>query len=507
MTTSQSSIGAPGPAAIPLRPIANAGRLLGAGLADLRRIALDVAAAGIRAADPAAAVERLVDVRGGTLLVGDLQFSLGDARSVIVLGAGKASVSIASAIEAKLGDHVSGGLVIRRRGEVEKLRRIDVADADHPVPSEASLEAGRRLMDAAAQVRPGDLVITAFTGGSSALACAPPDGVPFSAKQRLHRLLLASGAPITEVNTVRKHVSALKGGRLAAAMSGATVLNLTLSDVAGDAPELLCDPVVQDTSDAEAAVRVLRRYGIWREVGPEIRGCLTSPAAASPVLNGQVAITTVVLLNGRHVATQMAARARALGWEPVILGSTFEGEAGQLGGLLGSFARESALHGHPFRPGSVLVGAGGESTVTLRGQESPAAGHGGPNQQLAMTFARAIDAGGESAGSEAVTSRVTAGGEAAAADGGRPAVAGVFIDSDGSDGGTDAAGGCVDATTALRARLAGIDLDAAIACYDSYPVLRQLGDLVVTGSTGTNVSDLWTIVIGPPGTAGTGGTP
>jgi glycerate-2-kinase len=176
----------------------------------------------------------------------------------------------------------------------------------------------------------------------------------------------------------------------------------------------------------------------------------------------------------------MAARVRALGWEPVVLGSTFEGEAEQTGGLLGSFARESALYGHPFRPGSVLIGAGGESTVRLHRAGTRSAGVGGPNQELALSFARAIARGPS-------------------------AVAGVFIDSDGSDGGTDAAGGCVDSTTAPAAETGGVDLDEAVLAHDSRAALRQLGDLVITGPTGTNVSDLWAIAIGsgpPPGSGG-----
>jgi glycerate 2-kinase len=457
-----------------LLPIRNGGQLLGHGLTGLRRLTLDVVASGIRTADPAAAVDRLVHVQGNTLAADGHHFDLSRVRSVVVLGAGKASVPIAAALEAKLGDRLAGGVVVRRRGPGpagEALRRVEVVEADHPVPSMASLAAGRRLMAAAAAVRPGDLVITAFTGGSSALACVPPAGVSFAAKQRLHQLLLDSGAPIAEVNAVRKHTSALKGGRLATAMNGATLLNLTLSDVAGASADLLCDPVVQDTTDTPAAIAVLKHYHLWQDAGAEIRRHLSSPLARSPVLDGRADITTVVLMTGHDVVAGMAARVRALGWEPVVLGSTFEGEAEHVGGLLGAFVRESSRHGHPFRPGSVLVGAGGESTVTLHHTGAAPAGLGGPNQELALSFARVIAR--------------------------EPAeVAGVFVDSDGSDGGTDAAGACVDSATAAAADTCGVDLRAAVLGHDSHPALRRLGDLVITGPTGTNVSDLWAIAIG-----------
>jgi glycerate 2-kinase len=462
-----------------LLPIRNGGPLLDHGLQDLRRLALDVVAAGIRAASPAAAVDRFVHVHGGALTANGHHFDLSRLRSVLLLGAGKASVPIATAMEAKLGDRLAGGLVVCRRDAAgpagEAVRRVEIVEADHPVPTLASLAAGRRLMLAAEAARPTDLVITAFTGGSSALACLPPDGVSFAAKRRLHQLLLDSGAPIAEVNAVRKHVSALKGGRLAAAMNGATLLNLTLSDVPDDSADLLCDPVVQDTSDTAAAVAVLKRYHLWQDADAEVRRHLSSALADSPVLDGRAIITTVLLMSGRDVAAAMAARVRALGWEPVVLGSTFEGEAEQTGGLLGAFARESSLYGHPFRPGSVLIGAGGESTVRLQRDGTRSAGIGGPNQELALSFARAIARGPS-------------------------AVAGVFVDSDGSDGGTDAAGGCVDSSTAPTAATGGVDLDEAVLGHDSGSALRQLGDLVITGPTGTNVSDLWAIAIGaaPP---------
>jgi len=469
----QADVRRPGGAA-DLLPISNARQLLDHGLPGLRRLVLDVVASGIRAASPAAAVDRLVELRGSVLHAGGHRFDLDAMRSVVVIGAGKASLSIARALDAKLGDRISGGLVVCRRGASGVLRHVEVLEADHPIPSRASLAAGQRLIEAASAVRPGDLVITAFTGGSSALACAPAEGVSFEAKQNLHGLLLASGAPIAEVNAVRKHVSALKGGRLAAQMQGATLLNLTMSDVPSGLPDLMCDPVVQDTSDVADAIAILKQYGLWDDVGPEVWRHLESPLARSPILNGHAAVTTVVLMSGADVVAKMAARAGALGCEPVVLGSTFEGEAVHLGGLLGSLARESSAGGGAFRPGSLLVGAGGESTVTMPRHSAPAR-LGGPNQELALGFARAIGRG-------------------------RAAVAGVFVDSDGSDGGTDAAGACADSLSATRATECELDLRAAMLEHDSYRSLQLLGDLVITGPTGTNVADLWAIAIGaaPP---------
>ena len=451
--------------------IGNARQLLDHGLTELRRVVLDVAAAGLRAADPGLATSRLVSLDGGRLRAGGREFDLDHARSVVLLGAGKASLGIAAALERLLGDRIDGGLIVTRRPARRSLSRVDVVEADHPVPSAASLDAARRLAALAAGLGPGDLLITAFTGGSSALACLPPDGVPFAAKQHLHELLLASGASVTEINTVRKHVSAIKGGRLAERAAGAAILNLTVSDVVADPPDLLCDPTVQDTSHAAAAVAVLRRHGLWPEVRAEIRDHLGGGQAESPALAGRD-ITTVVLIGGGGVVRQMAERADALGWRPAVLGSHIEGEAATLGGFLGTLAAESSARGRPFTPGTILLAAGGEATVTVR---RPAASPGGPNQEMALAFARAAARG-------------------------PAAVAGAFLDSDGSDGGTDAAGGCVDSTTAPRAEQIAGPLDDAIAGHESTAALSRLGDLIRTGPTGTNVSDLWVIAIGGGGT-------
>jgi glycerate 2-kinase len=452
-----------------LAPIGNADALLDHGAMALRQVVLDVVATGLRAADPGHAVDRLVEVDGQFLRVGGRSFDLDAASSVVVLGAGKASLPIAAALERKLGDRLTRGLIVRRAGAPGSLRRIEILDADHPIPSAASLAAGNRLVECAATCGPNDLLITAFTGGSSALACLPPDGVSFEAKQAMHSLLLDSGASIAEVNAVRKHVSQLKGGRLATRAGGAQILNLTLSDVVGDAVDLLCDVVVQDTTDVAAAVAVLRRYELWDAIDPQIREHLASDAARSPSL-ADLDITTCVLVNGTTVVERMAERVRAIGWTPVVLGSSLAGDAASLGGFLGNLASESSTFGRPFAPGSVLISAGGEATVSIHRAPGTVPGYGGPNQEVALAFARAVA-------------------------GGPTQAAGVFLDSDGSDGGTEAAGGCVDSTSAACAADHGLDLDAGIARHDSTATLEQLGDLVVTGSTGTNISDLLVVAI------------
>jgi glycerate-2-kinase len=458
--------------------LGNSHELLGHGLTGLRQVVLDVAGTGLRAADPGRAVERLLRFDGRLLHTGGRYFDVTAARSIVVLGAGKASVAIAAAVERMLGDAITQGLVVTRRGSGQALRRIEVVTAEHPVPGAASWDAGRKLAEIASGLGPGVLLITAFTGGSSALASLPPDGVPFAAKQKLHALLLESGASIAEINTVRKHVSSIKGGRLAALATDATILNLTVSDVVGDQVDLLCDPAVQDTTTSSAAVTVLKRRGLWSDVPAEVRRHLRDEASESPSLSGRD-ITTTVLITGQDVLARMAQRASALGWHPVSLGSRLEGEAANLGGFLGTLAAESSAHDRPFAPGTVLIAAGGEATVTLRQRGAHGHGQGGPNQELALAFARSAGRG-------------------------RSAVAGAFLDSDGSDGGTAAAGGCVDSTTAGRAADDSLSLDDAIARHDATATLSSLHGLIETGPTGTNVSDIWVIAIGAAdGGAGT----
>src|SRR5260221_5949113 len=382
VTADQADLERPPRAAAPSSGaiIGNSHELLDHGLTELRQVVLDIAEAGLRAAHPGRAVERLVRYDGRLLQAGGRSFDLAAASSIVVLGAGKASVAIATAIEQMLGDGMTQGLIVIPRDGSHGLRRIEVITADHPVPSAASWEAGRRLAEIAAGLGPGVLLITAFTGGSSALACLPPDGVTFAAKQRLHTLLLESGASIAEINTVRKHVSAIKGGRLAGLADGATILNLTVSDVVGDHVDLLCDPAVQDTTTSSEAIIVLKRLERWREVPAEVREHLHGGASESSSLSGRD-IATTVLLTGADVLPQMANRASALGWRPGLLGSQLDREAAGLGRVLRKPGAQSSAHTRPVLPGTVLIAAGGGGPG---GPPAPPAGRprqGGPQQQ------------------------------------------------------------------------------------------------------------------------------
>jgi glycerate-2-kinase len=426
--------------------------------------------AGLAAVDPAAGLTRMVQLHGDDLVVAGRHYDLAAVRRVIVLGAGKATLPIAEGLSALLGDRISAGLVVVQRGAGRPVPGIEVWEADHPVPSLDSLAAAESLLALAGSATADDLVITAFTGGSSALASLPPQGISFGAKQELHRILLASGLRIEQINAVRKHVSAFKGGRLAQAAAPAPVINLTLPDVTSGRLDCITDPTVPDESSLAEVVAVLRGRGLWDRIDPGIRAHLSRPDAESPDLSG-LDLHTVLVTDGERACAAMSAAAVELGLAPYVFGTRIEGESSTLGALLGTLAVESVRYGRPFTPPCALIGAGGEAVVTLSGHPPRPLPAGGPNQETALAFARALPS------DEPIL------------------VAGVFLDSDGSDGGTHAAGAVVDGRTPVRALELDVDLSLALLEHRSTATLAGLGELIVIGPTGTNISDLWAVVI------------
>jgi len=453
--------------------------LLSHGMRELRQIALDIVDAGLAAIDPYLAVQRTLSLDGSRLRVAERTYDLDAVRSIYLLGAGKATLRIAEAVVDLLGDRLRGGMVIiprfqrgGGRGGGAAIGPIEVWEADHPLPSEASMEGARRLLARAGQAGAGDLVIAAVTGGSSALACLPPASVSLEEKRELHRLLLSSGATIAEVNIVRKHVSDIKGGRLALHARPAAIVNLTVSDVAGDPEEYITDLTVQNTSSVDDALEVLRRYRLWDRIAPSIRNHLArSERARLPDLSG-MEIQTVMMVTGETACRAMASRARELAVESKVASTTFEGESHIVGKALARLGIESGWKNPSMRPPYVLLGCGGETTVSLA--DDPAIfGLGGPNQETALSAGLALHAGDQ--------------------------VVIACLDTDGSDGGGEYAGGIVDGLTVTRAFAAGVDLEGALAAHRSSAALGALGDLVMTGPTLTNVNDMFVIAVSAQG--------
>lgn len=434
--------------------------------AGLRRAVVQVAAAGLISADPGAATRRVVsyDRATDTVQVGSREYRLNGASRVWVLGAGKASYGVAAALDEILGHRIGGGLVAVRDPGLPPLERMSVVCSDHPLPSARSAEAAQRILAIAEAAGPGDLVLTCFTGGSSALASLPPDLVPLADKRLLHQQLLSSGMPITHVNAVRKAVSVVKGGRVALAAAPATVVNLTVSDVAGSPLDAVTDPTVQDGDTAAGARALLAAHGLWETVPSSVRDHLERDLPTPVVIHEP---QTVMLADGASTVSAMAVAAEALGYRAQVVAEELEGDAEDIGPRL---ARQllDALASEPGR-GVMLLGCGGESVVTVTGAGSFS--QGGPNQHAALAAAPVL------AGHRAVA---------------------LFIDTDGSDGGTELAGGLVDGATCDTADLLGVDIGAGLASRRSSDVCRRLRAGVTTGHTGTNVNDLF-VLAGEPG--------
>lgn len=441
--------------------------------AALRADLLHVLAVAVAAVDPTAAVRRAVRRQGSVLQIGRRTYDLRTIRRIVVIGGGKAAAPMAAAVEALLGERISGGLLSVKSGYTVPLRRLELVEAGHPLPDAAGLAAAERMLELARSAGRDDLVLCLISGGGSALLPAPVPGVTLEQKVHLTDLLLRSGASIQEINTVRKHLSRLKGGWLAATASPARTAVLILSDVIGDPLDAIASgPAVPDPTTFDDALEILRRYGLEGRI----------PAAALDYLQrgaqGEVPETpkpghpafrrvhTVVVGSNAQAARAAVRAARGRGYHTLLLTTYLDGEAREAARVLASVAlgvQEAAI---PVAPPACLV-AGGETTVTVRGQ-----GKGGRCQEFALAAAAAIR--------------------------GRPRTVVAAFGTDGTDGPTDAAGAVADGTTIDRAQAAGFNPARALDANDAYPLFSAVGDLLVTGPTNTNVNDLYVALVGAP---------
>ena len=444
-------------------------RLVDHGERELRATLLDLAEAALAALSPAAGLRRSVALDGDNLLAGGSSYDLSAVDRIVVLGAGKASAEAALALERLLGPRLAGGVVVVPRSGAVATQRVTLIEADHPIPSKASVDGARALLARAGDLTERDLAICVFTGGSSALASIPPPGISVADKIKLHRLLLSSGMSVVEINTVRKHVSAIKGGRLARAIGPARILNLTISDVVGDPLDCITDPTVQDTSSVADALSALREWELLDRVPRPVRDYLMNCADAQSPDLGEAEIESVLVVRGEDGSEAAARAAESRGLSVVRLGGSIEGEAATVGRLLATLARETAARGAPWARGTVIVAGGGEYTVSLGADAGGRFGRGGPSQEAAIGAALALD--------------------------GAHGIAAMFADTDGADGGTPVAGGLVDWSTSERARRRGLSLRKALVAHEATAILEACGDAMVTGLTGTNVNDLVLILV------------
>jgi len=436
-----------------------------------RRIALDAIEEALKAADPKRIMFSKIKLERETLKVNSDSFDLSEYKRIFVLGGGKASGSMAEALEEILKDRIEDGIIVVPKGVADKhkLNRVKLHESSHPIPDESSLAGAKKILELAERAKEGDLVICLISGGGSSLMALPKEEISLEDKRRVTDLLLKSGATINEINAVRKHISNFKGGQLAKAVYPATLVGLLLSDVLGDPLDVIASgPTVPDSSTFNDAVSILKRYNLWEKIPDSVKRILLegiegrideTPKKGDVIFNK---VKNFVIGNNRLACSAALKELKRSGLNTLFLTSFMEGEARHIGTFFGAIGRELVATDKPITSPVGIV-AGGETTVTVTGN-----GIGGRNQEISLSAALKI---------------INAEGIAIAS-----------ASTDGIDGPTDAAGAIVDGKTISRAEKVGLDPLEALRNNDSYSFFSRLGDLIMTGPTGTNVNDVTVLV-------------
>lgn len=432
-----------------------------------REVVVSALEVAIESANPYKLVKKHVRLEDSNLIIDGEEFSLNKYKNVLVVGGGKAVGAMAEALEDILGDRIKEGLVNILTGTAGRYRtrKIKLNEAGHPIPNLSGMAGAKCMLEMVEKSKKEDLIICLISGGGSAMMTLPARGISIEDKQKLTKLLLLSGANINEINTVRKHLSMFKGGQLAKAASPATIVSLILSDVVGDPIDSIASgPTAPDPTTYRDAIEILRKYDLWDKAPETIKNVLENglagilpetPKPDDPIFEN---VRNIVVGNNLMACKAARDRLKNLGFKTLILTTRMQGESREVGMFLGSIAKEISSSGNPHPPPAAIV-IGGETTVTVRGR-----GLGGRNQELVLSAAKCIaDRNGICIGS---------------------------IGTDGIDGPTDAAGALVDGETLRRADELGLDYGKALMENDSYNFFRMLGDLLITGPTGSNVNDI-----------------
>ncbi|RLB60508.1 MAG: glycerate kinase [Deltaproteobacteria bacterium] len=431
---------------------------------------MDIFQAGLQAVDPGAAIMRFCQLNGEMLTVDGRAYDLKQFEKIFVIGAGKAGASMAKAIEDLLGERISVGLINVKYGHVEQLAKIRIQEAGHPVPDENGITGAQEIYKLASSADTKTLVICLLSGGGSALMPLPVDGVSLEDKQETTKVLLACGATIHEINTIRKHLSVIKGGGLAKAVYPATLVTLVLSDVVGDDLDSIASgPCVPDPRTFEDCQEILSKYSIADQIPAPVLAHIYAGA------KGQVAETpkagqdffkktqNVIVANNFNALLKAKEKADELGYNTLLLSSMLEGETREVAGNHIAIAREMQKHGFPIKTPACLL-SGGETTVKIKGT-----GKGGRNQEFVLAAAIKM------VGMDNLV--VLSGG------------------TDGNDGPTDASGAIADQLTLKRAAEHDLDPVSYLNDNDSYHFFEKLNDLYKTGPTNTNVMDLRILLV------------
>ncbi len=455
--------------------IKNKPDLLSHGQLELREKALEIVSHALHSVDPYSATHQYVTRDGDRLLVGARAYDLKAYQNVYAIGAGKATYRQAVALEEILGERLSDGFIAVKDGQMGPLQRIKIVEAAHPVPDERSFKAGQELVRIAKKAGSTDLVFCLMSGGVSSLGINPVAPISLSDKIEMNRLLVHCGADITEIMSVRRHLSGIKGGRLAQSLQPATVIALTVSDAIGDPMEWNTDWTSPDSSTFQDVLRILKKYDLWGACPKSVIDFFSefTPEKETPKSFSGHDIFNFMTVKIQALWEAALLKARDLHFDPHLISTVLNGESREVGRTLTGIAREIAMSGHPFKPPCALI-ASGETAVRISGTRS---GLGGANQELA--------AGGclDLARNDPIV--VCA------------------LDTDGTDGPTSLAGGLTDGSTVLRAAEQGYDLYRELLQHNITPLLQKLGDAIDTGTTGTNVNDLVVILIGDGATIST----
>lgn len=446
--------------------IKNRSQLLSHGFKTGRNAALAIVEHALAAVDPLTATHAHVRRQGSRLTIGRRTYDLAHYANIYVIGAGKATYKPAVAMEAILGDRITDGFIAVKDGQKGPLKKIRLGETAHPVPDERSLAAGREIRQLACKAAAGDLVFCLMSGGVSAQSVAPVSDITLADKIAVNHQMVHSGADVTEIMSVRRHLSQIKGGRLATEIAPAAMVALTVSDAVGDPMEWNTDWTSPDSSTRADAVAILKKYALWESVPQRVRYYLGTdldtedPAKETPKDLSHLDIYNYMTVRTRDLVAAAREKAKEMGLTPMVLTTRLEGESREVGRTLACLAREIAATGTPLAPPCALI-AIGQTAVRIKGRPK---GPGGANQELAAG---------------ACLSLVP-----------EDPIAFCALDSDGTDGPTQIAGGLTDGSTVQRARERGVDFFRELMDHNAGGILKALDDAIVTGPTGTNVNDI-----------------
>lgn len=452
-----------------MKYIKNEEQLLSHGNYGLRKIALDIVEHALNKADPYVATKKLIKIDKNILYVGKQTIDLNKIGKIYIIGAGKATFPIALALEDLLSDRIDDGVIICKHGQDGQLKYSRLYHASHPIPDDQGLFAAKEVLALARKTKKNDLIFSCITGGSSALMPHPVKGISLQDKQLVNKLLLNCGANIIEINAVRKHLSQIKGGRLAQNIHPqAHLINLTVSDVIGDPLDYITGPTVPDTSTFDDARETISKYILWNKLPESVSNYLKNGnqenESPKPKDLKDNHIENFVIVSGDAACVAAEEKAKNLNLNTMILSTMFEGESAELGRAFISIGKEICLNKRPLSPPCAII-AGGETTIKLGDHY----GLGGPNQEFAL---------GSLIYMKQMKNILILG-----------------LDTDGTDGPTNVAGAMVDPQSITEAEKLGFSIQKELLNHNETEIFQKINDAIITGPTGTNVNDLKILIV------------